>query len=155
MLHSEREPAVTARASSPAWVIPTLRGLASSATEVLVCRAHDPGVRLRDIVTTLDITERSAYSIVTDLTASGFVVKAKDGPRNRCQIESHLPLREAITRQPGHTREGAFCEVGSSFHCGGAAPERRALTDGWARSGCRRDTGSRGAERPVPAIQWR
>ena len=66
---------------------------------VLVCIAHDPGVRLRDIATTLDITERSAYSIVTDLTASGYVVKAKDGRRNRYQIQAHLPLREAITQQ--------------------------------------------------------
>ncbi len=46
-----------------------------------------------------DITERSAYGIVTDLTASGYVVKAKDGRRNRYQIQAHLPLREAITQQ--------------------------------------------------------
>ena len=66
---------------------------------VLVCIAHDPGVRLRDIATTLGITERSAYSIVTDLTAGGYVVKDKDGRRNRYQIQSHLPLREAITQE--------------------------------------------------------
>ena len=66
---------------------------------VLVCIAHDPGVRLRDIASTLGITERSAYSIVTDLTKSGYVVKDKDGRRNRYQIQSHLPLREAITQQ--------------------------------------------------------
>ena len=66
---------------------------------VLVCIAHDPGVRLRDIATALDITERSAYSIVTDLTASGYVVKLKDGRRNRYQIRPHLPLREAITQE--------------------------------------------------------
>ena len=66
---------------------------------VLVCIAHDPGVRLRDIATTLGITERSAYSIVTDLTASGYVVKLKDGRRNRYQIQAHLPLREAITQE--------------------------------------------------------
>jgi DNA-binding IclR family transcriptional regulator len=66
---------------------------------VLVCIAHDPGVRLRDIATTLDITERSAYSIVTDLTASGYVVKHKDGRRNRYRIQAHLPLREAITQE--------------------------------------------------------
>ncbi len=35
---------------------------------VLVCIAHDPGVRLRDIATTVGMTERSAYGIVTDLT---------------------------------------------------------------------------------------
>ena len=66
---------------------------------VLVCIAHDPGVRLRDIATTLDITERSAYSIVTDLTAGGYVVKDKDGRRNRYRIQAHLPLREAITQE--------------------------------------------------------
>ena len=66
---------------------------------VLVCIAHDPGVRLRDIATTLDITERSAYSIVTDLTASGYVVKGKDGRRNRYRIQAHLPLPEAITEE--------------------------------------------------------
>jgi DNA-binding MarR family transcriptional regulator len=66
---------------------------------VLLCIAHDPGIRLRDIATTLDITERTAYDIVTDLTEGGYVVKEKDGRRNRYQIQAHLPLREAITRE--------------------------------------------------------
>jgi DNA-binding IclR family transcriptional regulator len=66
---------------------------------VLVCIAHDPGVRLRDIATKLGITERSAYAIVADLTAAGYVVKAKDGRRNRYQIQTHLPLGEAIGRE--------------------------------------------------------
>ena len=62
---------------------------------VLVCIAHDPGVRLRDIATTVGITERSAYGIVTDLTAAGYVVKDNtDGRRNRYQIQTHLPLRD-------------------------------------------------------------
>jgi DNA-binding MarR family transcriptional regulator len=65
----------------------------------LVCIAHDPGVRLRDIAATLGITERSAYTIVTDLTAAGYVVKNRDGRRNRYQVQSHLPLREASTRE--------------------------------------------------------
>jgi len=68
----------------------------------LLCIAHDPGVRLREIATALGITERSAYGIVTDLTQSGYVVKEKeerDGRRNRYQIQGHLPLREAISRE--------------------------------------------------------
>ncbi|MFH1330037.1 MAG: winged helix DNA-binding protein [Actinomycetota bacterium] len=67
---------------------------------VLLCIAHDPRVRLRDIGTTLGITERSAYGIVTDLTEAGYVVKKreeKDGRRNRYQIQVHLPLGEAIS----------------------------------------------------------
>lgn len=67
----------------------------------LVCIAHDPGVRLRDIATELGITERSAYSIVSDLTAAGYVVKDKDvdGRRNRYQIQSHLRLPETLGRE--------------------------------------------------------
>ena len=88
---------------------------------VLVCIAHDPGVRLRDIASTVGITERSAYGIVTDLTAAGYVVKDKDadGRRNRYQIQTHLPLPDILagertvgevldllltaTRRDGHT----------------------------------------------------
>ena len=66
---------------------------------VLVCIAHDPGIRLRDIASTLNITERTAYGIVTDLTKGGYVVKEKDGRRNRYQIQADRPLREPITRE--------------------------------------------------------
>ena len=65
----------------------------------LVCIAHDPGVRLRDIAATLGITERSAFGIVTELTAAGYVVKDKDGRRNRYRIQAHLPLPEAIGQE--------------------------------------------------------
>jgi hypothetical protein len=34
---------------------------------VLLLMAHDPGARLRDIAASLDITERSAFGIITDL----------------------------------------------------------------------------------------
>lgn len=64
----------------------------------LVCIAHDPEVRLRDIATSLSITERSAFGIVTDLTTAGYVEKVKDGRRNRYRIQSHLPLPEGIGR---------------------------------------------------------
>jgi DNA-binding MarR family transcriptional regulator len=67
---------------------------------VLLCIAHDPGMRLRDIATSVGITERSAYGIVTDLAEAGYVVKEKDGRRNRYQIQSHLPMRERISQQP-------------------------------------------------------
>ena len=65
----------------------------------LVCIAHDPGVRLRDIAAALGITERSAYGIVTDLVEAGYIVKDKDGRRNRYQIQGHLPLRESVGRE--------------------------------------------------------
>ncbi len=38
---------------------------------VLLCVAHDPGVRLRDIAASLNISERSAFGIITDLAQAG------------------------------------------------------------------------------------
>ena len=67
---------------------------------VLLCIARDPGVRLRDIAASLGITDRSAYGIVTDLAAAGYVVKQKDGRRNRYQIQAHLPLPEPTSQEP-------------------------------------------------------
>jgi hypothetical protein len=65
----------------------------------LLCISHDPGVRLRDIAATLGVTERSAFAIVTDLAESGYVVKERDGRRNRYQIQHHLPLPENTGRE--------------------------------------------------------
>ena len=69
-----------------------------------MCVALDPGARLRDIVASLDITERRAYGIVTDLTEAGYVLKTKDGRRNRYEIQAHLPLPESTGRERCHRR---------------------------------------------------
>ena len=66
---------------------------------VLLCVAHDPGARLRDIAASLDITERGAFGIITDLVEAGYVVKEKDGRRNRYHIQAHLPLPEPTSRE--------------------------------------------------------
>jgi DNA-binding IclR family transcriptional regulator len=67
---------------------------------VLLCITRDPGVRLRVIAASLGITERSAHGIVTDLAEAGYVVKQKDGRRNRYQIQAHLPLPEPTSQEP-------------------------------------------------------
>src|SRR5712675_1068123 len=81
------------------WVMANWSFLTSHA-RVLMCIAHDPGARLRDIAAGLGITERSAYSIVAELAEAGYVVKQKDGRRNRYQIQAHLPLPEPASRKP-------------------------------------------------------
>lgn len=43
----------------------------TSHARVLMCIAHDPGARLRDIAACLGITERSACGIVADLAGPG------------------------------------------------------------------------------------
>jgi DNA-binding IclR family transcriptional regulator len=66
---------------------------------VLACIAHDPGVRIRDIAATLGITERSAFGILADLITAGYVLRDKDGRRNRYRIQVHAPLRKGTARQ--------------------------------------------------------
>ena len=73
-------------------------GFLTNHARVLLCIAHDPGTRLRDVAARVDITERSAHAIITDLTAAGYLVKQKDGRRNRYQIQAHLPLPEPASR---------------------------------------------------------
>jgi DNA-binding transcriptional ArsR family regulator len=70
--------------------------LLTNHARALLCIAHDPGVRLRDIAATLGITERRAFGIVADLTQAGYVVKERDGRRNRYRIQDHLPLAVGI-----------------------------------------------------------
>jgi DNA-binding IclR family transcriptional regulator len=60
----------------------------------LLCIARDPGARLRDIAESVAVTERRAHGIVSDLVAAGYVVKRREGRRNRYTIQSHLPLPE-------------------------------------------------------------
>ena len=71
----------------------------TSHARVLLLVAHDPGVRLRDIAASLGITERSAFSIITDLVEAGYVIKEKDGRRNRYHIQAHLPLPEPTSQE--------------------------------------------------------
>ena len=66
---------------------------------VVLCIAHDPGVRLRDIADRVGITERSAYALVNDLAEAGYVMKERDGRRNRYEIQHHLPIDETMGRK--------------------------------------------------------
>jgi DNA-binding MarR family transcriptional regulator len=59
---------------------------------VLVCIARDPGIRLRDIADAVGITERAAHRIVTELVDEGYVVRERQGRRNRYQVKTELPL---------------------------------------------------------------
>jgi DNA-binding transcriptional ArsR family regulator len=79
---------------------------------VLICIARDPGVRLRDLAAALGVTERSAYGIVADLAEAGYVVKDKDGRRNRYRVEAELPLPEPIGQERTIGEVLALLDVG-------------------------------------------
>ena len=66
---------------------------------VLVCVARDPGIRLRDIATAVGITERAAHRIVSELVDAGYVVRERQGRRNRYQVRTKLPLRHPLAEE--------------------------------------------------------
>ena len=65
---------------------------------VLLCVAHDPDIRLRDIGDTVGITERAAHRIVGELADAGYLVRERNGRRNRYTVNSHLPLPDPLAR---------------------------------------------------------
>lgn len=74
-------------------------GFVTNHAQALLCIARDPGVRLREIASTLGISERAAYGIVADLVKAGYVVKTKRGRRNRYHIEADRALPDALLRE--------------------------------------------------------
>lgn len=61
--------------------------------------ADQPDARLRDLAAGLGVTERTAYGVVADLSDAGYVVKERDGRRNRYHVQRDLPLRDEIGRE--------------------------------------------------------
>jgi DNA-binding MarR family transcriptional regulator len=66
---------------------------------VLVCVARDPGIRVRDIAAAIGITERAAHRIVSELVDEGYVVRERQGRRNRYQVKTKLPLRHPLAEE--------------------------------------------------------
>ena len=63
---------------------------------VLLCVARDPGIRLRDIAAAVGITERSAHKILSELVEAGYVLREREGRRNRYKVRLELPLRHPL-----------------------------------------------------------
>jgi DNA-binding MarR family transcriptional regulator len=67
----------------------------------LLCIAEDPNVRMRDIASTVDITERAAQRIVADLTAAGYVDRRRNGRRNEYAVRGDLTVSLPNQRDVG------------------------------------------------------
>jgi DNA-binding MarR family transcriptional regulator len=91
--------------------------------QVLLCVAHDPGIRLRDIAETVGITERSAHRIVSELVDDGYVARERIGRRNVYKVEPELPLLHPLAQETAQRRIGDLLEV--LLDEDGRAPARR------------------------------
>ena len=65
-------------------------------SHVLICLYRNPDIRLRDVATAVNITERAVQRIVSDLETAKILTRQKEGRRNRYEIDIDLPLRHPI-----------------------------------------------------------
>lgn len=79
--------------TGPSWTFLT------NHAQVLLCIAHDAGVRLRDVGERVGITERAAHRIVVELAEAGYITRQREGRRNHYTINAHLPLPDPIARE--------------------------------------------------------
>jgi DNA-binding MarR family transcriptional regulator len=70
-------------------------------TQVLLCIARDPEIRLRDVADHVGITLGSAQRILADLVDGGYVNRERHGRRNRYVINLDTPMLRH-TAQDGH-----------------------------------------------------
>ena len=59
---------------------------------VLLALAQDPHATVAKLAQTVEITERSAYRMLSDLQKEGYVRRRKSGRQNSYEINSNLPL---------------------------------------------------------------
>ena len=71
----------------------------TSHTQVLLCIARDPDVRMRDVAGTVGITERAAQRILADLVEAGYVERTRVGRRNHYKINDTEMMRHASQAQ--------------------------------------------------------
>lgn len=65
---------------------------------VLLCIAGDLEIRLRDVATSVGITERAAQRIVMELEEAGYLDRERVGRRNRYRLHVDQPLRHPMDR---------------------------------------------------------
>ena len=63
---------------------------------VLVCLAHDPDVRLRDVADEVGITERRVAAIIAELEEAGIVSRERVGRRNTYTVNRRAKLRHPV-----------------------------------------------------------
>ncbi|MFC9818063.1 MarR family transcriptional regulator [Streptomyces virginiae] len=78
----------------------------TSHARVLIAISRDPGVRLREVALSCNITERTVHTIVADLEEAGYLTRtrAADGRRNHYAIVPGVLFRHPA--EAGHEIAG-------------------------------------------------
>ncbi len=76
--------------TAPGWTFLTNHGHA------LVCIARNGDIRLRDLASSIGITERTAQIIVNDLAEADYVTRTRVGNRSHYTVRADRPFRHPV-----------------------------------------------------------
>src|ERR1700722_12329800 len=77
--------------------VPDFRFLTNHGNTLLLI-ARDPTIRIREIAALLEIPERAAQRIVSDLTKTGYIDSERHGRRNVYNVKSDRPFNLPFQR---------------------------------------------------------
>ena len=67
-------------------------------THVLLIITQEPELVLREVALKVGITERAVQRIVAELEEEGFVMREREGRRNKYKLNLNKPLRHPIEK---------------------------------------------------------
>jgi hypothetical protein len=71
----------------------------TSHTQVLLCIARNPEIRIRDVAQLTGITERAAQRIIADLIEAGYVARTRVGRRNHYVVNADVKMRHPLQHE--------------------------------------------------------
>jgi len=72
------------------WLVLTNHG------NVLLCVARDPSIRISELADRVGIGERAAQKIIGDLVRDGYLLRIREGRRNRYEVNRGADLRHPL-----------------------------------------------------------
>jgi predicted transcriptional regulator len=68
----------------------------SNHAHVMVCLARNPDQPLREVALSVGITERAVQRIISDLEAAGYLLREREGRRNKYEMHPEIQLRHPL-----------------------------------------------------------
>jgi DNA-binding transcriptional ArsR family regulator len=68
----------------------------TSHARVLLLLAHDPQLRVEEIADAANVSNRSVYRILADLSEAGYLRRRRTGARNLYELNEDLPLGDPV-----------------------------------------------------------
>jgi predicted transcriptional regulator len=86
----QKPPSDRQAANRSTWLVLTNYG------NVLLCVARDPTIRISELADRVGIGERAAQKIIGDLVREGYLLRVKEGRRNRYEVNRSADLRHPL-----------------------------------------------------------